>query len=85
MHLTERWRSVCRAGACRRWVCVFTPDGVGVCVFVHVCVIVCLRYPAGTLDALCLSTVRLCVHLPLTENLCVHERTHARACLCTAQ
>lgn len=56
---------------------MFTPDGVGV----HV--IVCLRYPTGRTNALCLSTVRVCmcvcVYAILTKNLWVQECTHACA------
>lgn len=74
MHLTERCWSVCRAGAWGRWMSMFTPDGVGVRV------IVCLRYPTGRTNALCLSTVRVCVvSTALTKNLWVQECTYACA------
>lgn len=77
MHLTERCRSVCRAGAWGRWMSMFTPDGVGVRV------IVCLRYPTGRTNALCLSTVRVCVCIRCPDQEPVGTGVHT--CLGTAQ
>lgn len=53
---------------------VFTPDGVGVLV------IVCLRYPTSRTNALCLSTVSVCVCIRCPDqNQWVQECTQACA------